>query len=174
MDYDDIDYDEGYSIKDIDYNWSNSDMDYETDFDSDSEIDYYNYNSNTNNWSTLTGDKINRQTNNHNNSFLDRINRKLESLENIDRSDIYTKVEKNNDSYIYTNVEKKNDSFLDLYERLKALNSPLKKESKFEPHHRSSFTETMKDNWYINSNSKEVVDKNLQTLKATDKLVDED
>ena len=120
-----------------------------TDFDSDSEIDYYNYNSNTNNWSTLTGDKINRQTNNHNNSFLDIINRKLESLENIDRSDIYT------------NVEKKNDSFLDLYERLKALNSPLKKESKFEPHHRSSFTETMKDNWYINSNSKEVVDKNL-------------
>ena len=63
---------------------------------------------------------------------------------------------------------------MDLYERLKALNSPLKKESKFEPHHRSSFTETMKDNWYINSNSKEVVDKNLQTLKATDKLVDEE
>ena len=28
MDYDDIDYDEGYSMKDIDYNWSNSDMDY--------------------------------------------------------------------------------------------------------------------------------------------------
>ena len=43
---------------------------------------------------------------------------------------------------------------------------------KFEPHHRSSFTETMTNNWYINSNSKEVVDKNLQTLKATDRLVD--
>ena len=51
-------------------------MDYdETDSDSDSEIDYYNYNSSTNNWSTLTGDKINRQTNKHNDSFLDRINK---------------------------------------------------------------------------------------------------
>ena len=57
MDYDDIVYDEGYSIKDIDENWSNSDMDYETD--SDSEIDNYNYNGNTNNWSNLTEDKIN-------------------------------------------------------------------------------------------------------------------
>ena len=66
MDYDDnIDYDEGYSMKDVDDNWSNSDMDYETDFDS--EIDDYNYNGNTNNWSNLTGDKINRQTNKHNN-----------------------------------------------------------------------------------------------------------
>ena len=159
MDYDDIDYDEGYSMKDIDNNWSKSNMDYETD--SDSEIDDYNYNSNTNNQSTLTGDKNNRQTNRHNNSFLDIINKKLESLENIDRSAIYTK------------VEKKSDSFLDLYERMKALNSPLKKETEFGPHHRSSFTETMIDNWYINSNSKEVVDKNLQTLKATDRLVDE-
>lgn len=61
MDYDDIVYDEGYSMKDIDHNWSNSDMDYETD--SDSEIDDYNYDSNTNNWSNLTRDKINRQTN---------------------------------------------------------------------------------------------------------------
>ena len=44
-------------------------MDYdETDSDSDSNIDDYNYNSNTNNWSTLTGDKINRQTNRHNNN----------------------------------------------------------------------------------------------------------
>ena len=115
MDYDDIDYDEGYSMKDIDYNWSNSDMDYETDSDSDSDMDDYKYNSNTNNWSTLTGDKINRQTNKHKDSFLDRINEKLESLENIDRSTIYTK------------VEKKNDSFLDLYERMKALNSHYKK-----------------------------------------------
>ena len=148
MDYDDIVYDEGYSMKDIDDNWSNSDMDYETDSDSDSEIDNYNYN-NTNNWSNFTNDKINWQTNNHNNSFLDRINRKLESLENIDRFAIYTK------------VEKKNDSFLDLYERMTALNSPLKKEIEFEPHQRSSITETMTDNWCINNSLKEVVDKNL-------------
>ena len=38
----------------------NSNVDYdETDSDSDSEIDDYNYNSSTNNWSILTGDKIN-------------------------------------------------------------------------------------------------------------------
>ena len=42
MDYDDIDYDEGYSMIDIDNNWSNSNMEYdETDSDSDSEIDDY-------------------------------------------------------------------------------------------------------------------------------------
>ena len=29
MDYDDIDYDEGYSTRDIDNNWSNSNMDYD-------------------------------------------------------------------------------------------------------------------------------------------------
>ena len=113
MNYDDIDYDEGYSMIDIDNNWSNSNMDYdETDSDSESKIDDYNYNSSTNNWSTLTRDKINRQTNKHNDSFLDRINKKLESLEATERSVI---------------VERKNDSFLDLYERLKALISPLKK-----------------------------------------------
>ena len=118
MDYDDIDYDEGYSMIDIDNNWSNSNIDYdETDSDSDSEIDDYNYNSSTNNWSILTGDKINRQTNKHNDSFLDRINKKLESLEATERSVI---------------VERKNDSFLDLYERSKALNSPLKNERGFE------------------------------------------
>ena len=50
MDYDDIDYDEGYSIRDIDRNWLNSNMDYyEIDSDSDSDIHDYNYNSNTNN-----------------------------------------------------------------------------------------------------------------------------
>ena len=57
MDYDDIDYDEGYSMSDIDNNWSNGNMDYETDSDSDSDIDNYNYNYNNNrinNWSTLT------------------------------------------------------------------------------------------------------------------------
>ena len=86
----------------------------------------------------------------------------MESLENMDRSAIYTK------------VEKKNDSFLDLYERMKALNSPLKKEIDFEPHQRSSFTKTMTDNWCINNSLKEIVDKNLQMLKATNRRVDEE
>ena len=109
MDNDDIDYDEGYSMIDIDNNWLNSNMDYdETYSNSDSEIDDYNYNSKTNNWSTLTGDKINQQTNKHSDSFLERINKKLKSLEATERSII---------------VERKNDSFLDLYERLKVLNS---------------------------------------------------
>ena len=76
MDYDDIDYDEGYSMIDIDDNWLNSNMEYdETDFDFDSETDDYNYNSKKNNWSTLTGDKINRQTNKHCDSFLDKISK---------------------------------------------------------------------------------------------------
>ena len=52
-------------------------------------------------------------------------------------------------------VEKKNDSFLDLYERLKALNSPLKNERVFEPHHRSSSAKAMTDNWHINNNRKD-------------------
>ena len=96
MDYDGIDYDEGYSMIDIDNNWLNSNMEYdETDSDFDSEIVDYNYNSKTNNWSILTGDKINWQTNKHNDSFLDRINKKLESLEAIERSII---VERKNDS----------------------------------------------------------------------------
>ena len=69
-------------------------------------------------------------------------------------------------------VEKKNNSFLDLYERLKALNSPLKNEREFEPHHRSSLTKTMTNSCYINNNSKEEIDRNLQTLKATDIRVD--
>ena len=63
-------------------------------------------------------------------------------------------------------VERKNDGFLDLYERLKALNSPLKNEREFEPHHRSSSTKTMTDNWHINNNRKDQTD--LQTLKTTD------
>ena len=87
MDYDDIDYYEGYNIRDIDNNWLNGNMDYEeTNSDSNSDTDDYNYNNNTNNWSTLIRDKINRQTDSYNNSFLDRINKKLESLENIERS----------------------------------------------------------------------------------------
>ena len=65
-------------------------------------------------------------------------------------------------------VERKNDSVLDLYERLKALNSPLKIERESEPHHRSSSTKPMTNSCYINNNKKEEIDKNLQTLKATD------
>ena len=138
MDYDDIDYDEGYSIRDIDNNCLNGNMDYEeTDSDFDSDTDDYNYNNKTNNWSTLTGDKINQQTNNYNNSFLDRINKKLESLETKERS------------IINTRVEKKSDSFFDLQEKLKALNS----EREFEPHHKSPLTKTMIDNWYNKRNS---------------------
>ena len=163
MDYDDIDYDEGYSMIDIDNNWSNSNIEYdETDSDFDSEIDDYNYNSKTNNWSILTGDKINRQTNNHNDSFLDKINKKLESLEAIERS---VTLERKDSS-----VERKNDSFLDLYERLKTLNSPLKYEREFEPHHRPSSTKTMTDNWRINNNRKDKT--GLQTLKTTNIRVD--
>ena len=101
-------------------------MDYdETNSDSDSNIDDYNYNSNTNNWSTLTGDKINRQTNRHNNSLLDINNKKLKSLENVERS------------IINTRVERKIDCFLDFLERMKALNWTLEKEREFEPHHKS-------------------------------------
>ena len=85
-------------------------MDSETDSDFDSDIDdyNYNYNNNTNNWSTYTGDKINKQIDRHNNSFLDRINKKLESLEAIERS---TTVERKNDR------DNRINSFLDLYEK---------------------------------------------------------
>ena len=83
MDYDDIDYDEDYSIRDIDNNWLNSNVDYDdTDLDYDSDIDDYNYNNSTNNWSTLTGDEINRQTDRHNNSLLDRINKRIRIFRN--------------------------------------------------------------------------------------------
>ena len=108
MDHDDIDYDEGYSMRDIDNSWLNVNMDYEIYSCFDSDMDNYNYNyDNTNNWSTYTGDKINKQTDRHNNSFLDRINKKLESLEAIERS---TTVERKNDR------DNRIDSFLDLYE----------------------------------------------------------
>ena len=93
MDYNDIDYDECYSIRDIDNNQLNGNMKYqETYSDSDSDIDDYNYNDSINNWSTLIADKINRQTDRYNNSLLDRINKKLESLETIERPTICTKV----------------------------------------------------------------------------------
>ena len=59
---------------------------------------------------------------------------------------------------------------MDLYERLKALNSPLKNERGFEPHHRSFLTKTMTDNWHMNNNRKD--ETGLQTLKATDIRVD--
>ena len=76
MDYDDIDYDEGYSIRDIDNDWLNSNMDCETDSDFDSDIDDYNYNyNNIYNWSIPTRDKINRKIDRYNNSFLDRIDK---------------------------------------------------------------------------------------------------
>ena len=142
MDYDDIDYDEGYSMSDIDNNWLNNDMGYETDSDSDSDTDDYNYNHNndTNNWNSLIGDKINRQNDRHNNSFLDRINKKLESLEAIERT---TTVERKNDR------DNRIDSFLELYEKIKALNS--EQERNFEPHQRSSL---VTDNWHdIKNNS---------------------
>ena len=149
MDYDDIDYDEGYSIRDMDNNWFNGYMDYETDSDSDSDMDNYNYNyDNTNNWSTYIGDKINRQIDRHNNSFLDRINKKLESLEAIERS---TTVERKNDR------DNRIDSFLELYEKIKALNS--EQERNFEPHQRSSL---VTNNWHDRKNS---------SLVGTDKFI---
>ena len=93
MDYNDIDLNEDYSIRDIDNNQLNGNMKYqETYSDSDSDIDDYNYNDSINNWSTLIADKINRQTDRYNNSLLDRINKKLESLETIERPTICTKV----------------------------------------------------------------------------------
>ena len=42
---------------------------------------------------------------------------------------------------------------MDLYERIKALNSPLEKEREFEPHHRSPLAKTMADNWHNKRNS---------------------
>ena len=98
-------------MRDIDNSWLNDNMDYETDSDSNSDMDNYNYNYN---YGASIGDKINRQTNRHNNSFLDRINKKSESLEAIERS---TTVERKNDR------DNRIDNFLDLYERIKALNS---------------------------------------------------
>ena len=150
MDYEDIDYDEGYSIRDIDNNWLNSNIDYdETDSDSDSNIDDYNYNNNTNNWSILTKDKINRQIDRHNNSLLDMINKKLESLETVERS------------ITYARTERKNDSFLDLYEKkMKVLN--------FECHHRTPSEKTMID---IESGS--IIRTVDERLKSTNRKVDE-
>ena len=123
-------------MRDIDNSWLNDNMDYETDSDSNSDMDNYNYNYN---YGASIGDKINRQTNRHNNSFLDRINKKSESLEAIERS---TTVERKNDR------DNRIDNFLDLYERIKALNSD--QERNFEPHQRSSL---VIDNWHDRKNS---------------------
>ena len=149
MDYDDIDdYDEDYSIIDIDNNWLNGNMDsYKTNFDSDSDINEYNYNSNTNyncdrsiehdNWSTVTEYKSSRhsdiQSNNH---LLELVNNKLKALESIDRPVMYTK------------VERKGNSLIDLFEKMKSLDSPLEKERDLELHHRSPSVKTMIDNWH--------------------------
>ena len=150
MDYDDIDYDEGYSMRDIDNDWLNDNMDYEIDSNSDSDMDdyNYNYNNNTYNWSTYTGDKINGQIDRHNNSFLDRINKKLESLEAIERS---TTIKRKNDR------DNRIDSFLDLYEKIKALNSEQKRN--FEPYQRSSL---VTDNWHDRKNN---------SLVSTDRFI---
>ena len=75
---------------------------------------------------------------------------------------------------LYILKKKRKESFLDLYERLKALNSPLKNEREFEPHHRPSSTKTIIDSRYINNNSKEEIDKNLPTLKATNRRIEEE
>ena len=93
----------------------------------------------TNNWNALIGDKIDRQTDRHSNSFLDKINKKQESLEAIERS---TTVERKNDR------DKRIDSFLELYEKIKVLNS--EQERNFKPHQRSSL---VTDNWYDRKNS---------------------
>ena len=119
-------------------------MDYETDSDSDSDMNNYNYNynynyDNTNNWNTYIGDKINKQNDRHNNSFLDRINKKLESLDDIERS---TTIERKNDR------DNRIDSFLNLYEKIKSLNS--EQERNFEPHQRSSL---VTNNWHERKNS---------------------
>ena len=74
------------------------------------------------------------------------INKKLESLETVERSITYTK------------VERKNDSFLDLLDRMKALNS----KREFEPHHRSPLTKPMTDNWH---------DRQKNKFVSTDRLI---
>ena len=59
---------------------------------------------------------------------------------------------------------------MDLYERLKDLNSPLKTESKFEPYHRSSFTKTVTDGCYISNNKKEVIHRRLDIKDEIEKV----
>ena len=71
-----------------------------------------------------------------------------------------------------TIVERKNDNFLDLLERMKNLNSKLKKESEFEPHHRSPLAKTMINNWH-NSQKNNLVSTgtsiNMTNIKNTKK-----
>ena len=80
--------------------------------------------------------------------FIDKINKKLEFLETIERSTIYTK------------EERKNGSFLYLPERMKALNS--EKDRQFEPHHRSPLIKTLTDNWH---------NRQMDSLVSTDRLI---
>ena len=76
------------------------------------------------------------------------INKKIESLEVVERS------------IIYTRVERKSDSFLDLYEKMKALN--------FEPHHRTPSEKTM-----IDIESSSIIKTVDERLKSTNRKVDE-
>ena len=48
----------------------------------------------------------------------------------------------------YTKAERKGNSLIDLFEKMKSLDSPLEKERDFEPHHRSPYVKTMIDNWH--------------------------
>ena len=48
----------------------------------------------------------------------------------------------------YTKVERKGNSLIDLFEKMKSLDSPLEKERDLEPHHRSPSVKTMIDNWH--------------------------
>ncbi|KAL0001319.1 hypothetical protein SO802_015100 [Lithocarpus litseifolius] len=50
---------------------------------------------------------------------------------------------------------------MDLYERIKALNSPSRKEREFEPHHRSLSTQTMTNNWH---------NRKIDNLVSTDRI----
>ena len=63
-------------------------------------------------------------------------NNKLKALESIDRPVMYTK------------VERKGNSLIDLFEKMKSLDSPLEKERDLELHHRSPSVKTMIDNWH--------------------------
>ena len=84
------------------------------------------------------------------------INKKLESLETVERSITYTK------------VERKNDSFLDLLERMKALNS----EREFESLHRTPLTKPMINNWHDRpKNNNNNNNNNNKNFISTDKLI---
>ena len=117
MDYDDIDYDEGYSMRDIDNNWLMIIWIMKLILTLTVVLMIIIITIIiTQIIGVHTRDKINKQTDRHNNNFLDRINKKLESLEAIERS---TTVERKNDR------DNRIDSFLDLYERSEEHTSEL-------------------------------------------------